>query len=162
VWLSSPALRRCPCPTRDACDRFLPSAASISSTRASFALDEVTPRSNGILRFRPRRPPCRVCDRAPSGFTPPRWLWRVDVCFFASIAVACCSTATIADRSSVMPVAPRGCAGLRIPSQRPTHPALCRDRSASRPVKASRLRDRTRLPSMRCISRPMPYDTCRT
>jgi len=84
VWLSSLALRRCPCPTRDAYDRFLPSAASISSTRASFALDEVTPRTNGILRFRPPRPPCRVCDRAPSGFTPPRWLWRVDVCFFAS------------------------------------------------------------------------------
>lgn len=55
VWLSSHALRRCPCPTRDACDRFLPSAASISSTRASFAPDEVTASPERTLTVRPGR-----------------------------------------------------------------------------------------------------------
>jgi hypothetical protein len=55
VWLSSLALRRCPCPTRDACDRFLPSAASISSTRASFAPDEVAASPERTLTVRPGR-----------------------------------------------------------------------------------------------------------
>jgi len=41
VQVTHDVLRRRMLHTRDACDRFLPSAASISSTRVSFALDEV-------------------------------------------------------------------------------------------------------------------------
>jgi len=75
--VSHTALRRCVARTRDAYDRFLPSTASISSTRASFVLDEVAPRSNGIFfgSARAARPggvaSLRSDDRAPGGFTPP-------------------------------------------------------------------------------------------
>jgi len=56
-----PVLRRDLLLTRDAYDRFLPSAASISSTRASFVLDEVAPRSNGIFPVPPRPPALKSC-----------------------------------------------------------------------------------------------------
>jgi len=54
--LTDIALRWCPVCARDACDRFLPSTASISSTRASFALDEIASRVHGLFRI-PQPPP---------------------------------------------------------------------------------------------------------
>jgi hypothetical protein len=49
-------LRRRMLHTRDAYDRFLPSTASISSTRVSFALDEIASRACGLFRI-PHTPP---------------------------------------------------------------------------------------------------------
>jgi hypothetical protein len=54
--LTHAVLRRRALLTRDAYDRFLPSAASISSTRASFVLGEVAPRANGIVSVPPVPP----------------------------------------------------------------------------------------------------------
>lgn len=51
----------------DACDRFLPSTASISSTRASFALDEIASRAYGLLRL-PYSPPT-LEELPPVGWT---------------------------------------------------------------------------------------------
>jgi len=49
VQLASLVLRRRSVYTRDAYDRFLPSTASISSTRASFGLDEIASRAHGFF-----------------------------------------------------------------------------------------------------------------
>jgi len=49
--------------SRDACDRFLPSTASISSTRVSFALDEVpASRPREFFRSRDRHSPGGECS----------------------------------------------------------------------------------------------------
>jgi hypothetical protein len=83
-------LRRCMLLTRDAYDRFLPSTASISSTRASFVL-----RRDRVSRLRTLSVSAcaaspggvasrRTSDRAPSVFTTPKWLHLIDavgVCF---------------------------------------------------------------------------------
>jgi len=56
-------LRRRVSRSRDACDRFLPSAASITSTRVSFVLDEVpASRPRKFFRSRDRHPPGGECS----------------------------------------------------------------------------------------------------
>lgn len=74
---------------RDACDRLLPSTASISSTRVSFALGEIASRAHGLFRIPWPPPNLKSClrrfdDRAPGGFTPPWWLWWNDACVSSS------------------------------------------------------------------------------
>jgi hypothetical protein len=86
--LTLTALRRCALLARDACDRLLPSTASISSTRVSFVLRR--PRGSRLRTF--SASVCATCpggvasrrtsDRAPSGFTPPRWLRCIDALAF--------------------------------------------------------------------------------
>jgi len=56
AWFACTALQRCLLLTRDAYDWLLPSTASISSTRASFALDEIASRAYGLFRFPPAPP----------------------------------------------------------------------------------------------------------
>jgi len=130
VWLSSRALRRCSVHPHDANDRLLPSTASISSTRASFAPDEIASRAHGfftdsVFAACPGGVASRrTHNQAPSVFTTLKWLWWIAASVFASHpnVEAFYSSALVVNRTSDAPVAPLGCTGLRIPSHRPTHP----------------------------------------
>jgi len=127
--LTLTALRRCALLARDACDRLLPSTASISSTRVSFVLRR--PRGSRLRTF--SASVCATCpggvasrrtsDRAPSGFTPPWWLRCIDALAFV---LARASRRILPWRSSSIESVsclsrPLWCTGLRIPSQWPTH-----------------------------------------
>jgi hypothetical protein len=155
--------------TRDAYDRFLPSAASISSTRASFVLDEVAPRPNGILSVPPKaaRPEGvasrRTNDRAPSGFTPPWWLWWVDAFAFASRSNR---GGLLFHHGRRRPTQYRACHTVSM--RRLANPFAVAhasrqhlDRLLAGPVKASPPHDQTRLPSKGAFHLPTPCDACR-
>jgi len=142
------ALRRCMTHARDACDRFLPSTASISSTRVSFALGEVPAsrlRTTSVSACA-ARPETNI--RAPSGFTPPEWLWWMsnDILRSSNHCRACraSSMCQLADPSVV------------------AHTSKLRlERCATWSVKTSPFCDLARLPSKSAFLRPTSCDACR-
>jgi len=142
------ALRRCMTHARDACDRFLPSTASISSTRVSFALGEVPAsrlRTTSVSACA-ARPETNI--RAPSGFTPPEWLWWMsnDILRSSNHCRACRapSMCQLADPSVV------------------AHTSKLRlERCATWSVKTSPFCDLARLPSKSAFLRPTSCDACR-
>jgi hypothetical protein len=131
---------------RDACDRFLPSAASITSTRVSFVLDEVVAsRPRKFVRFRVHHPPRFLRGasvRAPSGFTPPWCLWWMmrSLFFLPRVSPGRSSNHCRACRASSM-------CQLADPSAAAHTPKLRLERYATRSVKTSPFCDPARLPS---------------
>jgi len=162
--LTLTALRRCALLARDACDRLLPSTASISSTRVSFVLRR--PRGSRLRTF--SASVCATCpggvasrrtsDRAPSGFTPPWWLRCIDALAFASRSSvkAYSSLAFVIDRIGVVPVAPSLMHRLANPFALAHASPWRQGRPAAEPVKTPPLYDPTRLPSKGALLRLAP------
>jgi hypothetical protein len=140
-------LRRLALHTRDACDRFLPSTASISSTRVSFALDEVS-----ASRLRTFSASAFTTDSGESMIEHPAISRRRGGSGGPSLSIR--STQCRACRAS-----PR-CRLSDLSAAAHTIEAAPRLLPA-RPVKASPLCNRARLPSRGTFHRLTSCDACR-
>jgi len=137
----------------DAYDRLLPSTASISSTRASFAFDEIASRTYGLLRV-PHTLPALKRVASPSdeqsntqrfhdAEVAPMYLLRGFAALVESVTYLSRrdSMRRLADLSAV----------AHAPSRR-------RDRSSARPVKIRPLCDLARLPSKSILHQRISFE----
>jgi hypothetical protein len=146
--VSHDALRHRMSRSRDACDRSLPSTASISSTRVSFVLDEVpASRPRNVYFGSATATYSEVDVRAPRGFTPPRRLWWISN--DDSTSNHCRACRALAACRLANPFAAVHTSRMRL------------ERCATRSVKTSPFCDPARLPSKGTFHRPPSCDVCR-
>jgi len=163
-------LQRCLLLTRDAYDWLLPSTASISSTRASFALDEIASRACGLFRFPPAPPALKgVASPSDERSSTQRFhdavVAPLDRCFGVCFSLERRGVffPCVRHRSNRC----RACRAAR-EMHRLTNlfawahtSGLRRDRPVAKPVKTSPLYDPTRLPSKGALLRLAPCGTRR-
>lgn len=132
--------------SRDACDRFLPSTASISSTRVSFVLDEVpASRPREFFRSRDRHSPGGECS-STQRFHAAR-VTVVDDDLFSSNHCRACRASSMCQLADLSAAAHT--------------PKLRLERYATRSVKTSPFCDPVRLLSKGTFLRPPSCDVCR-
>jgi hypothetical protein len=135
------------------CHLLLQSRALVSRSFSTRSL----PRARGLFRF-PRSLPVPFFRRTEHSSTQ---RFHAAVVTVVDDRVSFFSRLPGDHRTTVVPVAPLRCAGLRIPPQRPTSSKLRLERCTTRSVKTSSLCDPARLPSKGTFLRPPSCDVCR-